>query len=101
MNESLDFRPCMFEPTAEVLESGLLIEEAGLSLLKGERARAAALLREADMPELLQHLNTATGKATWPRSRPPIPKEQRWVCPDPQRSRQRSRSTMCAKEPDV
>ena len=74
----LPLRRCILEPTAEVLETGLMIEEAGLLLMAGDRARAAAILKEADMPSLRRHVEQA-GKsvARFPRSREPLPKTER------------------------
>ena len=71
-------RHCILEPTAEVLETGLMIEEAGLLLMAGGRTRAAAILREADRPSLLRHFEQAEKSvARFPRSRKLLPKEQR------------------------
>ena len=77
-HDMLPMRRCILEPTAEVMESGLMIEEAGILLMAGDRTGAAAILREADMPSLLRHFEQAQASvASFPRSREPLPKSER------------------------
>lgn len=85
--EASSLKRCILEPTAEILETSLMLEEAGLLLMSGDRARAAAILREADMPILLQHFRNA-GRilSGLPRSREPLPKPQRAAERDPSAS---------------
>jgi 5-methylcytosine-specific restriction endonuclease McrA len=55
-----------------------MIEEAGLLLMAGDRARAAAILREADMPSLLRHFERAQKSTSMlPRSTESLPAQWR------------------------
>ena len=90
-SEASPLRCCILEPTAEVLETGLMIEEAGVLLMAGDRARAAAILREADMPSLLRHFEQAQGSvASFSRSREALPKSERVPARNPSSAEIRS-----------
>lgn len=49
-------RKCLLEPTAEHARAAALLKKAAEALISDEREVAAVLLREADLPAILDHL---------------------------------------------